>query len=158
MKQLEKTFIKGLTVFLFGIALFVSIGLAVWFWPRQAVLVADNLQTTESMYFAEQQITVTGRTQTNLEAPANFDVRLICNNIKYNYGSATSLNVKKQIKPVSYSFTYPAIPTIITNTKPFEKTCNIEVTARYSLEILPFMTRQYYHTFVSNEFIINSEE
>lgn len=149
MTSLERTIVRWLTAFFYGCAIFLIIGLGVWFYPRQVVSSATLMSTDKPEYSLGGRIYVSGKTWTNVTSPANFDVRLICNNVKYFYTQINDFNVTKQSQAVEYRFPYPVIPEYITPGK-----CKIETTAKYPVQILPLLTRSYFYTFTSNEFLI----
>jgi hypothetical protein len=149
MTSREQTFVKLLTGFLYGLTVFIFVGIIMWFWPRQVVKSASEMMTDKTLYKSGEQIYVKGETWTNVDSSAEFDVRLICNGVKYNYATIERLNVSKQQAPIKYNFEYPRIPFYIPEGK-----CTIETTAIYPLQILPLLDRDYQYVFRSNEFEI----
>lgn len=149
MSRTERTIIRWLTAFFYGIAFFITVGIVAWFYPRQVVKTASIMNTDKNEYSIGEPIYVSGETWVNVDSQADFNVRLICNGVKYPYTQINDLNISKQVKPVTYKFPYPDIPGYIAPGK-----CRIETTAHYPVEVLPFLTRNYYYTFSSNEFLI----
>lgn len=149
MSKSERIFIRWLTAFLYGCALFIFIGIGVWFYPRQVIKSATLMNTDKQEYKTGEVITVSGETWTNVDSEADFDVRLICNGVKYQYTKIAGLQVSKQAAPVKYSFPYPEIPLYIPT-----GTCRIETTSNYYVQILPLLTRNYQYKFNSNEFTV----
>lgn len=148
MSKSERIFIRWLTAFLYGCALFTIVGVAIWYLPRQVVKSASLMQTDKIEYSVGDKIVVTGETWTNVDASADFDVRLICNGVKYQYTKIAGLQVSKQAAPVKYSFPYPEIPLYI----PKGSTCRIETTSSYIIQVLPMMNKTYQYRFTSNVF------
>lgn len=149
MSNLERKIVRWLTAFFYGCAFFLLVGLGVWFYPRQVVLSATLMSTDKTEYNIGENIYVSGKTWMNVDAQVDFDVRLFCNQVKYAYTQINDLNVSKQSQPIEYRFPYPDIPEYITPGK-----CRIEVIAKYPVQVLPLLTRDYFYTFTSNEFLI----
>jgi hypothetical protein len=126
------------------------IGIGMWFFPRQVVKSATLMETNKSEYDLNEPIIVSGETWTNVDSAANFDVRLICNGVKYAYTQINDLQVSKQVAPVKYKFSYGKVPEYIPN----GSTCRIETTADYTVQVLPLLNRHYQYKFNSNGFQI----
>lgn len=150
MTRAERRLVKWTTGFFYGLTFFLLIGMAFWYYPRDMVKSASLMQTDKSEYTQGEPIIVSGETWTNVDSKANFDVRLLCDGVKYHYTQINDLNVSKQVIPVAYSFPYPEIPRYI----PSGSTCRIETTARYKVQVLPLLTRDYQYKFTSNIFQI----
>jgi len=150
MSKSERIFIRWLTAFLYGCAIFITVGVGVWYFPRQVVKSATLMQTDKIEYAVGDKVIVTGETWTNVDASASFDVRLYCDAVKYHYTQINDLQVSKQSAPVSYSFPYPEIPEYI----PKGSTCRIETTSSYTVQVLPLMNKVYQYRFTSNVFQI----
>lgn len=108
------------------------------------------MQTDKPEYSIGERIFVTGETWINIDTMATFNVRLICDEIKYPYDNINNLSVSRQLKPIPYNFPYEKIPEYI----PRGSTCRIETTSSYPVEVLPFLTRNYQYVFNSNQFQI----
>ena len=150
MTSTERKLVRYLTAFFYGLTIFIFIGLFFWFYPRQIIKSSTLMQTDKSEYAQGEEIIVSGETWTNVDSPADFDVRLLCNGTKYAYTQINDLQVSKQVAPVKYSFPYPEIPRYIPN----GSTCRIETTSNYTVQVLPMFTRHYQHKFNSNTFQI----
>lgn len=144
----ERIFIRWLTAFLYGCAIFLFVGIGMWFYPRQVIKSATPMSTDKPEYSQGERVFVSGETWTNADTQANYDVRLVCNGVKLPYTSIPYLQTSRQAAPVKYSFPYPPIPEYV----PKGSTCRIETTGSYTVQILPFITREYQYTFTSNYF------
>lgn len=150
MTKQERVFVRLLTAFFYGVAGFLAIGLLFWFYPRVMVKSATQMTTDKSEYSQGEKIFVSGETWNNVNTPADFNVRLNCNGIKYTYDQIKDFTVNKQQAPVKYNFPYTQIPEYI----PKGSTCRIETTATYAVQILPLLTKNYTYIFNSNQFQI----
>lgn len=150
MGKTERRIIRGLTAFFYGCAIFILVGVGFWLYPRTVIKSATLMQTEKIEYSVGDKILVTGKTWTNVDSAANFDVRLICSGVKYAYTQINGLQVSKQVAPVSYSYPYPEIPNYI----PKGSTCRIETTSSYTVQVLPLINRVYQYKFTSNTFNI----
>lgn len=149
MSSLERKVVRWITAFFYGCAFFLLVGMGVWFYPRQVVSSATLMTTDKAEYRLGEVIYVSGKTWVNVASQVDFNVRLICNGVKYPYTQINDLNVTRQKAPVEYRFPYPPIPKYITPGK-----CRIETTAKYPVQVLPLLTRDYYYVFDSNEFMV----
>jgi preprotein translocase subunit YajC len=147
MTKLERQLVKALTMVFYGLAIFILVGLIMWFYPRQVVKSSSIMTTEKTSYQHGEEVVVSGETWSNVDSPTDFEVRLICGGVKYPYHTIKGLNVTRQASPVKYLYPYPEIPRYTP-----KGTCRIETTARYTVEVLPLLDRTYYHTFNSNEF------
>jgi len=150
MTKTERKFIRILTGCFYGLTVFILIGLMAWFYPRKVVKFATPMVTDKLEYSIGERVTVSGETWTNVDAPMDFDVRLICNDTKWPYQQIKDFAVGKQVKPVPYKFPYDKLPDYI----PRGTSCRIETTGTYPVQILPLMTRNYQYKFSSNQFDI----
>lgn len=150
MTKGERQIVRWLTAFFYGCAFFIAIGLLMWFYPREVIKSATLMNTDKIEYSLGDKVLVTGTTWTNVNSSAEFDVRLVCDGVKYPYTQINNLQVSKQAGAVKYSFPYPKIPDYIPN----GSTCRVETTANYTVQVLPLINRDYQYKFISNNFQI----
>jgi len=143
----RQMFDYALTVLLFALATFITIGILVWVWPRDVIDL--EIQTKlDTVSKASGRIETINTFTTYGNADSRYEQRLVCFNgaeTSYFIQTIEANSTKSEERTSEAKFLIPELA------QP-DHTCRIEVDSQHKVEILPLLTKTLTDSFVSNDF------